>query len=275
VSDNTEPEPHEVSACYDNLRAIALGRDVPSPVLDCSCGFSASADTWEEAGADVITGDGMIVFVRDRLDEVERWALAASSEYSRAAAAPEHWQWVAAEDDPDAGLAADTVLDPEIAIAGHEEFLPVIRASLRSVEHYGDIHEMAPGLSIGSLPHFVLRCEEVQSEVARHVAAHDPARVIREVATWRRILLDYTTAGLDATYAGTERETGFQLALRSAIATKAYEWRGHPGYKPGEWGEAAGLPELDSCPDAEFGQCSVHVSACPGQETHDAHGNPP
>jgi hypothetical protein len=48
TSPGTEPEPHEVSACYDNLRRP--GRT--SPVLNCSCGFSASADTWEEAGYD-------------------------------------------------------------------------------------------------------------------------------------------------------------------------------------------------------------------------------
>jgi hypothetical protein len=39
----------------------------------------------------------------------------------------------------------------------------------------------------------------------------------------------------------------------------------------GEMREAAGLPGFgwnDSVPDAEFGECSVHVEDCQGQETH-------
>jgi hypothetical protein len=44
-----EAEAHEVSACYDNLRITRDDRS--SPTLDCSCGRSFSADTWEEAGA--------------------------------------------------------------------------------------------------------------------------------------------------------------------------------------------------------------------------------
>ena len=38
-----------------------------------------------------------------------------------------------------------------------------------------------------------------------------------------------------------------------------------------EMRQAAGLPEFgwnDAIPDAEFGECSVHVSGCHGQETH-------
>ena len=38
-----------------------------------------------------------------------------------------------------------------------------------------------------------------------------------------------------------------------------------------EMREAAGLPEFGwntAFPDAEFGQCTVHVEGCAGQETH-------
>jgi len=40
-----------------------------------------------------------------------------------------------------------------------------------------------------------------------------------------------------------------------------------------EMREAAGLPGFGwntAFPDAEFGQCTVHVEGCAGQETHDA-----
>jgi hypothetical protein len=38
-----------------------------------------------------------------------------------------------------------------------------------------------------------------------------------------------------------------------------------------EMREAAGLPAFgwnDAIPDAEFGECSVHIEGCRGQETH-------
>lgn len=42
---------HEVTALYDNLRVTRDGRS--SPTLECSCGRSFSADTWEEAGSEM------------------------------------------------------------------------------------------------------------------------------------------------------------------------------------------------------------------------------
>lgn len=69
---------------------------------------------------------------------------------------------------------------------------------------------------------------------AEHIARNDPARVLREVATWRQILLEYSIPpGTDAVYGGTERETGFRLALSFAIKAKALEWKDHPDYR--EW----------------------------------------
>lgn len=47
----SEPETHEITALYDNLRTTPQGRN--SPTLDCSCGRSFSADSWEEAGRDM------------------------------------------------------------------------------------------------------------------------------------------------------------------------------------------------------------------------------
>lgn len=55
-----------------------------------------------------------------------------------------------------------------------------------------------------------------------------PARILREVAVWRRLLLDYKSAPLDAVYGGTERETGFQLALSAALRAKIATYDGNP-----------------------------------------------
>ena len=65
--------------------------------------------------------------------------------------------------------------------------------------------------------------------VTAHIARHDPARVLREVAVWRRLLLDYSIPpGTDAKYGGTERETGFRLALSAALKAKIATYPGNP-----------------------------------------------
>jgi len=62
-----------------------------------------------------------------------------------------------------------------------------------------------------------------------HIARHDPARVLREVAVWRRLLLDYSIPpGTDARYGGTARETGFRLALSVALKAKIATYPGNP-----------------------------------------------
>lgn len=56
-----------------------------------------------------------------------------------------------------------------------------------------------------------------------------PARALREVAIWRRLLLDYSIPpGTDAKYGGTERETGFRLALSAALKAKIATYDGNP-----------------------------------------------
>jgi hypothetical protein len=55
-----------------------------------------------------------------------------------------------------------------------------------------------------------------------------PARALREVAIWRRILLDHRTAPLDSVYGGTERETGFRLALSAALKAKIAKYDSNP-----------------------------------------------
>jgi len=49
--DDDESEAHEVYAAYDNLAALTVGEGPGWPVIGCSCGFRACAETFEEAGA--------------------------------------------------------------------------------------------------------------------------------------------------------------------------------------------------------------------------------
>jgi hypothetical protein len=55
-----------------------------------------------------------------------------------------------------------------------------------------------------------------------------PARVLREVSVWRKLLLEYQSAPLDAVYDGTEREAGFRLALSAALKAKIATYDGNP-----------------------------------------------
>ena len=66
---------------------------------------------------------------------------------------------------------------------------------------------------------------------------YDPERVRADIQVWRRLLVEYRSLGLDAKFAGTERETGFHLALSAALKFKAATWADHQDYRPA-WEEA-------------------------------------
>jgi len=139
--------------------------------------------------------DEEIAFLRARLDEDEATAKAAT---------PGPWCWEATGD-KDSSWAAGLVQD--------EDGNPLT----------GEIAK-GEGVIIDGV------CESIDGNPAdgAHIARHDPARVLREVAVWRRILLDYSTAPLDATYGGTERETGFRLALSAVLKAKIATYEGNP-----------------------------------------------
>lgn len=78
-----------------------------------------------------------------------------------------------------------------------------------------------------------------------HQVRFDPAHELREIEVWRRILLEYAIPpGTDAVYGGTERETGFRLALSFALKAKAATYGDHPDYAApsGLAGSEAGQP---------------------------------
>ncbi|WP_405956099.1 DUF6221 family protein [Streptomyces phaeochromogenes] len=74
---------------------------------------------------------------------------------------------------------------------------------------------------------------------AAHIAAHDPARVLREIEAKRGIVRDYraAVAKLDDTEVGTpahDRATGAVVSLRRAMCLLATTYDARPGFKE-EW----------------------------------------
>jgi hypothetical protein len=65
-------------------------------------------------------------------------------------------------------------------------------------------------------------------EPASARVVYDPARALREVDVWRKLLLEYHSAPHDAVYGGTGRETGFRLALSAALKAKIATYDGNP-----------------------------------------------
>ena len=74
----------------------------------------------------------------------------------------------------------------------------------------------------------ILVVKHTWPQESAHITRQDPARTLREVEVWRRLLLDYQGAPLDAAYGGTERETGFRLALSAALKAKIATYPGNP-----------------------------------------------
>lgn len=167
----------------------------------------------------------LVAFIETRLEEDERVAMAASSEYSRPATVAEHWRWACTED--------DQPVDPDLAIASGQEFLghgdDHIRAGLRSIEAYPSI--------VGPLLHLVIDGEEVTPQVARHLARFDPARVLRDVAAKRAVITRYErAAALPESTSGFVRgqDDGYQQACLDAVKDAAAVWSDHPEYRQ-EW----------------------------------------
>ena len=133
-----------------------------------------------EAGGHPMSGpsaEGIVGFLRARLDEDEAWALGASSAPRRAATEGEHWHWQ--------DVGTDDDIEPNPAVQGEymDDDAESYAVALRSVELY-------PYRSIpGAGPHMVLgHIQEIEPAIAGHIARHDPARVLREVEAKRQIV---------------------------------------------------------------------------------------
>lgn len=167
---------------------------------------------------------GLVEFIAARLDDDERIARAAVDD--RANGEPEHWRWECAHD--------DTPLDVDLAIASNDEYLEHechAGVGLRSVVDYPS--------SAGMYGHLVIDGEEVRPQDARHIARHDPAQVLAEVAAKRAIAAEHAQghdsiwcrrcdpAGGDAFTDGDASYPCKTLRLMAAM------YAGHPDYDQG------------------------------------------
>ncbi|SDJ39880.1 DUF6221 family protein [Streptomyces indicus] len=118
----------------------------------------------------------LVEWLGRQIDEDARIATEASRRFESApVAGGVHWHWV----DPE----SDTPVTPD---PSRSEFLTDeaenFGFSLRSVERFPTEH-------VGLLPQFAIaHAMEVPVAAACHIAAHDPARVLREIEAKRRIL---------------------------------------------------------------------------------------
>lgn len=171
--------------------------------------------------------DELVAFLLARLDEDELWA----AEASRRDDGPVHeggvhWQWVEPE------TSVPVVPDPS-----RDELLmddaDNSRFGLWSVEEF-------PTKYVGPLPSFAIpSAEEVPASVAGHIIRHDPARVMWEIASKRRILAEVVPEidGMEARIDGEWGVGASDPAERESVTLLrllALSYSDHPGYRD-EW----------------------------------------
>lgn len=165
----------------------------------------------------------LVGWLRAQLDHDEQVARAASGDHHGLTPTGEHWRWECTRCDTPIPITDVTLLD---------EFLecPACRSvgvALRSVEEY-------PTESVGPLSHFVIGGAEEQRPVdAFHLALHEPARVLRQVAAHRAILDAYLA---EDRYTSNFPHTPVDElgALRHAVLLIAAIYQDRPGYVE-EW----------------------------------------
>lgn len=131
----------------------------------------------------------IVTFLEARYAEEAADALAASHGDGQLEPTPggEHWHWVYS---PPEGRPSDGITDQPVDLTRDTEYVGdqlgggSVVVSLRSVEEYP-----ARCLPDTTLPSFVVwSVDEMPVAPARHIARHDPARVLADVAA-RRFLL--------------------------------------------------------------------------------------
>lgn len=124
---------------------------------------------------------GIVAFIEARLAEDELWAVEASRrDESAPVAGGAHWQW---ETNHDQVLTIDPLTATYVGDHTESEYV-----SLRSVEEF-------PTYWVGNLPQFAISVAyEVPACVGGHIARHDPARVLAEIAAKRRVLARHCRA---------------------------------------------------------------------------------
>lgn len=174
----------------------------------------------------------LLEFIEQRLTEDELWAKAASAPRWPEDGHPPvpggvHWTWaVGGNWDP-----VDP--DPLEPFMGGYDGRWSRSVTLRTVEEWDS--------SVGPMPNKVAEAEELRTAEGAHIARHDPARVLREVAAKRRLLgLIFAYEALDDAERGCSH-TADQIAAGEcavkpgrieALRTIAAVWRDHSDYDP-------------------------------------------
>jgi len=172
--------------------------------------------------------DDLVDFLRAQYDEEEAYARAASQSDHGATATGEHWVWECETTD------RPVALDP--AMSEYVEGFDYSPVGLRSIEQYPS--------SVGPLSHLVVHGQqEIRVVDAAHIVRWDPARVLAEVGSKRRILDEYTEArrreaekpGYDAVgRLETSLAKVVAPALERVVRLLALPYAGRPGYRE-EW----------------------------------------
>jgi hypothetical protein len=169
----------------------------------------------------------LLPWLREQVDEDERWARAASQAYpytaGEARVPPDgvHWRWVTG--DVWETAIPDPVVNEFVAEHGYSCWLVTVE-------------EWPSGTTGRPMPRsYANSIVEMDSAAAGHIIRHDPARVLAEVAAKRRILDEYERAfERRRAHPDDMASAGALLALHGAVKLLALPFADRPGFRE-EW----------------------------------------
>jgi uncharacterized protein DUF6221 len=126
------------------------------------------------------------------------------------------WQARLAEDEAAARAASDETTDAWFTDTSEEPDERSIRYTGPSATHPGSEWD-----------HVI--ADRVPQDVAKHVARHDPGRVLRRAQAQRAVIEECVRA------LGYPRNAPFANLARRVVAASVAEWAGHPEFRA-EWG---------------------------------------
>lgn len=163
----------------------------------------------------------LIEFLNARLDEDAQWALTASAPYGYAVGNPPvpeggvHWTWVVGENwEP---VTPDPAVDEFLSIGDDWS------CNLATVEQWQSVNGkwMMRRTYAGTI-------QEMDPSAAGHIARHDPARVLREVAAKRQIIANEQDRVIEE---GPLPERMRDSIETDVIALLALPYADHPDYQ--------------------------------------------
>jgi hypothetical protein len=100
--------------------------------------------------------------------------------------------------------------------------------------HIGNAVDPTQPCNVHTFPGARMVADGLNWLVAEHIARHDPARVLREIASDRALLAEYAAvAEMDTDDAEPEFAYGRAVGLGIAVRHRALKYANHPDYKRG------------------------------------------